>query len=151
MASWGKANCQPLSHPLDRPFPLPEAPLAFFLPSPPGLSRSTKLKDEELREQLQIIFYLYKKGMFSKRHTEKRVAVAQETRQGGDRPFEGPLGKKGSGRSGEKSWASAEWWGPPKGESSSWIDPTSALSPTPSLVVSPSPTTLQHLRLSDPS
>lgn len=46
--------------------------------------------------------------------------MAQETRQGGERPREARL-REGSGKSGEKSWVSAEWWGPQKGESSSWI------------------------------
>lgn len=60
--------------------------------------------------------------MFSKRHTEKRVATAW--RQGREvtgflRPF---WGRRGLEQSGEKSWVSAEWWGPQKGESSSWIN-----------------------------
>ena len=47
--------------------------------------------------------------------------MAQGTRQGGDRPSEALLGEE-SGKSGEKSWVSAEWWGPQKGERSSWIN-----------------------------
>lgn len=47
--------------------------------------------------------------------------MAQETRQGGDRPSEALLGEE-SGEGGDKSRVSAEWWGPRKGESSGWID-----------------------------
>ena len=46
----------------------------------------------------QIIFYLDKKGIFSKRRTEKRVAMAQETGLGGDRPSEALLGRRGLGK-----------------------------------------------------
>lgn len=52
--------------PLHPPSPLCESPPSQ---SPPGLAEipdSERLRDE--REQLQIIFYLYKKGIFSKRH-----------------------------------------------------------------------------------
>ena len=47
--------------------------------------------------------------------------MAQETRQGGDRPREALLGEE-SRKGGDKSWVSAEWWGPQKGASSSWIN-----------------------------
>lgn len=43
--------------------------------------------------------------------------MAQEKRQGGDMPSEALLGEKGPGKSGKKSWVSAE-----KIISSSWIN-----------------------------
>lgn len=68
------------------------------LPSPPFLAHSgfpRGQKGSELRERLQIIFYLYKKGVFSKRHTKKRVGC-------------GPRGEPGdflhSRGGGEEAW-----------------------------------------------
>lgn len=49
------------------------------------------------------MFYFYKKGIFSERHTKKRVVIAQETRQVGGR-LRSCWGQRGLGQNGEKYW-----------------------------------------------
>lgn len=50
----------------------------FKQASPRGITQ----KGSEPREWLQIIFYLYKKGIFSKRHTKKRVGCGPRDEAG---------------------------------------------------------------------
>lgn len=78
-----------------------------LLPAPLRLPQRNQTQiGSELREQLQTIFYLYKKGIFSKRHTKKSRLWPQ--RQGRE-AFYTPLGGEGRRRP-RPGLRSEMWW-----------------------------------------